>query len=254
MGQDRFDFYTQKDNDFFTWRTEHPYLVDLTRRPFDIIWRENPKAVLEVGCGDGIALKFVSPIQYVGLDASWTRLQIASVKYKKYEFIQADGSYLPFQSGQFDLVFCSGTLHHIPKGTVFKVIQEMSRVCKPGGLLAIIEPNAYNPSMFLFGLIRRRERGILHCKANLFLGYLKKIGMDRDARVHYLGNFTPFYIIHYIFMKTSMIRSKGFLGLWKWVDSVACQLTPRKYWTGMVVTARKKTEVASSPLLHPERG
>ncbi|MGE0803769.1 MAG: class I SAM-dependent methyltransferase [Lautropia sp.] len=66
---------------------------------------------------------------------------------------------LPFDSATFDLITCFGVLHHIPN--VSKSVNEMARVLRPGGRLALREPIV---SMGDWRTPRpgltRRERGI----------------------------------------------------------------------------------------------
>jgi len=175
--RNQFSKYTQKDVNFFKWRTQTPYITSRTHRLYDLIFRIQPEAVLVIGCGEGISLQYVSPLEYVGVDTSLARLQFASIRHRDHTFIQADGTCLPFSSGQFDLVFCKGTLHHLTKQETFLMIEEMSRVCKKGGWVAIIEPNAYNFYWFLLALIRKTERRILNCKGNAFLECFKRSGL-----------------------------------------------------------------------------
>ena len=52
-----------------------------------------------------------------------------------FEF--ADAENLPYPVGQFDLVTCRIAAHHF--GDAGQAVREMSRVCKPGGLVAVID-------------------------------------------------------------------------------------------------------------------
>jgi SAM-dependent methyltransferase len=54
--------------------------------------------------------------------------------YGEFGRVQADGENLPFGDGTFDVTYCVATLHHaldLPK-----MVREMSRVTKPGGIVA----------------------------------------------------------------------------------------------------------------------
>ena len=54
--------------------------------------------------------------------------------YGEFGRVQADGENLPFEDGTFDVTYCVATLHHaldLPK-----MVREMSRVTKPGGIVA----------------------------------------------------------------------------------------------------------------------
>lgn len=242
MESNRFSRYTQRDIDFLKSRAEHPYIYHRTQRLLGLVFQDQPKAVLEVGCGDGIALEYIHPVTYVGVDTSFARLQAASIRNRDYTFIHGNGTCLPIHSEQFDLVFCMGTLHHLPKQGAFLMIQEMSRVCKNGGWIAIIEPNAYNPSSFLLGLLRKPERGILHCRPAVFLKSLKKLGMHHEIRFEYIGTFSPMHLVSDFFKKKDFVRTPWFVRLWERTDSIANRIIAKRFWTSMVIMARKGSQ------------
>lgn len=51
----------------------------------------------------------------------------------------ADAQNLPFNNNTFDAVFSFDSMHHMPECD--KVIKELSRVCKPGGVIIISDLN-----------------------------------------------------------------------------------------------------------------
>lgn len=58
-------------------------------------------------------------------------------------FCLADGKRLPFDSNSFDYVVCTQVLEHLPgKGTL---VEEMSRVLRPDGVLYVNFPNRMSP-------------------------------------------------------------------------------------------------------------
>jgi hypothetical protein len=132
-----------------------------------------------------------------------------------------------------------GTLHHLSKQGAFLMIQEMSRVCKNGGWMAIIEPNAYNPSSFLLGLLRKPERGILHCRPAVFLKNLKRLGMHYEIRFEYIGTFSPIHLVSYFFNKRNFVRAPWFVELWERTDSIVNKIIAKRFWTSMFIMARK---------------
>jgi ubiquinone/menaquinone biosynthesis C-methylase UbiE len=50
--------------------------------------------------------------------------------------VQADGEYLPFASGTFDLVYCVAALHHALD--LRRMVGEMARVTRRGGTVAAL--------------------------------------------------------------------------------------------------------------------
>ena len=236
---DGFDQYTKRDADFLKWRTDVTCEYKATQRLFDFIFQDRPEAVLEIGCGDGIALHYTNPGEYIGVDTSLARLRIGSIQNKDQTFIQGDGTSLPFRSGQFDLVFCMGTLHHLSKQGAFLMIQEMIRVCKEGGQVAITEPNVCNPYLFLFGLLRKRERGIFHCRPKIFLEYFKRSEKSEEIKLTYYGTFYPICLASHFFRNRDFVNSLWFQKLWERTDYIVKKIIPQRFWAGMVIMAKK---------------
>ena len=106
----------------------------------------NPKSILEVGCGFGRVLGYLSlgkeiigHERLVGVDFSESMVKSSkvffeaekSIKKEDYpEIIQADATDLPFQDNEFDLVYTHVCLTHIPPKKVMLAREEISRVAK----------------------------------------------------------------------------------------------------------------------------
>ena len=125
------------------------------------------KRILEVACGRG---GFANVLQSLGatvcaVDFSAVALRIAQEKahngnmhYSKIAFSQADAHHLPFANGVFDFVISCETIEHLTDPSA--ALQEMSRVCKPGGLLYLTTPNYLNlMGLYLvYDAILRKDR------------------------------------------------------------------------------------------------
>jgi len=101
--------------------------------------------VLDAGCGRGIAT-FIFADQactVVGVDRDTIALQHANTLLRETSFSdmvmfqQADLYQLPFENDTFDVVWTSYVIHHI--ADKLHVVDELKRVLKPGGTLAIRE-------------------------------------------------------------------------------------------------------------------
>lgn len=72
-------------------------------------------SVLDVGCATGgfsrIMRELNPDIRYVGVDSNRRFIERARRDFPDVEFHVSDGVELPFASGSFDLVHCSGVLH-----------------------------------------------------------------------------------------------------------------------------------------------
>jgi ubiquinone/menaquinone biosynthesis C-methylase UbiE len=117
-------------------------------------WRGN-ETVLDVGCGRGLwlitAAKHLTDGKAIGVDIWSRRLQSGNSPEKTLENARIEGvadrvevqdaraQDLPFEEGTFDVVVSSLVVHHVPKTEQRKALQEMVRVLKPGGQLAMLE-------------------------------------------------------------------------------------------------------------------
>lgn len=109
--------------------------------------------VLDVGCGEGrhvhaVALESVDTV--VGVDLEPANLDAARDDHASFvadetdvpvEFCAADACRLPFPDDAFDLVICTEVLEHLPEYE--SAIDELRRVCKPGGTLTVSVPRAW---------------------------------------------------------------------------------------------------------------
>lgn len=109
-------------------------------------------SLLDCGCGPGsITLglaRAVLPGQAVGIDLELSMIERAKAlasenQVSNVEFRVADVYDLPFDEGQFDVVFSSSVLEHLAEP--IRALRAMRRVLKPGGLTAIIRTDWANP-------------------------------------------------------------------------------------------------------------
>lgn len=92
--------------------------------------------VLDVGCGPASWLGKVGG-QPLGLDLSFPY----SVAFKNAGGIALTGSAtaLPLANSSFAGVWSIGLLHHLPEEAARQAIEEMLRVCKEGGYVAVLD-------------------------------------------------------------------------------------------------------------------
>jgi len=97
--------------------------------------------VLDLNCGSGVVSRELSPKVHsvVGTDVSRHLLEHAKNKpgLDNIEYIRAEASLLPFTQDTFDIVFSRFSFTHFMHRT--EVINEMRRVCKPGGFICLLE-------------------------------------------------------------------------------------------------------------------
>ena len=105
-------------------------------------------AYLDLGCGAGDMLALMAPnvASAAGCDPSAKMLKRALENCGEVEIrFQPEPTTIPFESETFDLVTAICVYHHVPLGVRVALSLEILRVLKPGGLLALIEHNPYNP-------------------------------------------------------------------------------------------------------------
>jgi ubiquinone/menaquinone biosynthesis C-methylase UbiE len=92
------------------------------------------KKVLDVGSGLGDFLKF-DPKNFVGIDINDEVLEIC--KKRGLHAKKASVKQMPFPDEHFDGINCQQVIEHLTPEDAFKMMQEMTRVLKKGGRIAI---------------------------------------------------------------------------------------------------------------------
>jgi len=138
------------------------------------------ETVLDVGCGTGtlalVAKRAVGPEGAVsGVDASSEMLARATKKARRagleVAFSRAPAQDLPYQDAEFDAVFSTLMLHHLPRGSRGECATEIARVLKPGGRVLAVDFEA--PA---------GRRGRLHRHGGM--GLDEMIALFRSAGLH----------------------------------------------------------------------
>ncbi|MCC7410760.1 MAG: methyltransferase domain-containing protein [Gammaproteobacteria bacterium] len=104
-----------------------------------------PLRLLDLGCGPGSLIPYLRRIPgavITGVDLSPEMIRYAREHYPDAELLVGDAESIQFDDDTFDVVLCSGMLHHLPR--IEAAMREIRRVLKPGGLLIAREPNEDN--------------------------------------------------------------------------------------------------------------
>lgn len=91
--------------------------------------------VLDYGCGTGRFLALLDDA--AGVEIADGAVERARASGADVRLLEDDGT-IPFGHGEFDLVWCSEVLEHIPD--VGLALGELRRVLKPGGRLVVTVP------------------------------------------------------------------------------------------------------------------
>jgi len=134
----------------------YDFLNRLLSLGIDIIWRKkavdfigksNPKVILDLATGTGdfaIESLRLNPDKIIGLDLSNEMMEIGRKKAAEHNasgkvtFLQGDSEKMPFESDYFEAItvgFGVRNFENLQSG-----LNEMNRVLKPGGKVAILEP------------------------------------------------------------------------------------------------------------------
>jgi SAM-dependent methyltransferase len=94
---------------------------------------------LVVGCGSGNDVTVPPAETVVALDLSLVGVRAARDERPSAQYLQADGTKLPFASGTFDVVMCSEVIEHIAAPEC--LVAEIARVLRANGCLILSIPN-----------------------------------------------------------------------------------------------------------------
>ncbi|RHZ83324.1 hypothetical protein Glove_97g93 [Diversispora epigaea] len=144
--------------------------------PVKHILNQDGTKVLDVGCGAGswifeMASNYPNT-QFTGLDIS--PIQPSEIKPKNVNFVIANVlNTLPFENDTFDYIFQRLLFIALPKDSWPVVINELTRVLKPGGYLELME---INPIPFQLGPV----------SSQLFIAVEKMLQLrDLDPQIPY---------------------------------------------------------------------
>lgn len=106
--------------------------------------------ILDFGCGDGNSSAYIREhfpnSSIYGIDVSQESIDQATNKQLVgAEFSSFDGQTLPYDDGEFDVVFTSMVFHHINHDRHPAMVKEIYRVTKQKGRFYNFEHNPYNP-------------------------------------------------------------------------------------------------------------
>lgn len=113
-------------------RSRNPWLIYLISEVFG----DTACEILDVGCGAGFLANDLSAAGHrvTGLDNSEASLTVARAHDRtgRVKYIDGDAVRVPFRDRSFDVVCAMDFLEHVPSPRA--VIEEASRVLRPGGL------------------------------------------------------------------------------------------------------------------------
>jgi ubiquinone/menaquinone biosynthesis C-methylase UbiE len=155
------------------------------------------KKFLDVGsgCGEFVFEAVKNGAIGFGVEPDELSLKISKLLFriykKKAKFIKAYGEQLPFPSNYFDIVISNSTVEHVRNPE--RVLEEMVRVLKPGGMLWLKCPN------FLYPFERHYKRFYIPLLPRFLQQLYFNILSKRWTKYFYhLKRITPFFILHFL--------------------------------------------------------
>lgn len=135
---------------------DHPLLF-LMQKP-DVRHFSDCNRVLDLGCGVGI---FLDALRQSGISAVGVERNRTLVEYGRdmgLELIEHDAlSYLSEATDQYDGIYCSHFVEHLPVELVEKLLAGMAQLLNPGGVLVMAFPDPESIRSQLLGFWRDPE-------------------------------------------------------------------------------------------------
>jgi len=104
------------------------------------------RSVLDVACGEGYGSALLAEVagEVTGIDIAAAAVAHARARYAargNLRFAVASATALPLADASVDVVASFETLEHLPASDQPRMLAEIARVLKPGGVLVISAPN-----------------------------------------------------------------------------------------------------------------
>jgi ubiquinone/menaquinone biosynthesis C-methylase UbiE len=119
---------------------QHARAERLAEQVRDFVELRGHERALDVGTGAGALAFALAPLvrEVVGLDPVPELLELARARaLPNTEFLEGDGTALPFPDGTFDLAGTHRTLHHVAQPE--RIVAELARVTRPGGRVLVVD-------------------------------------------------------------------------------------------------------------------
>ena len=110
---------------------------------------ENPKRILDFGCGDGgttpVLLAALDGESAVGVDVSPKSLELARKNFSSGQIAFASPQEFQEENG-FDVAYCNGVFHHIPKEQRLEAFGLIHGALRPAGIFSLWENSPWSPA------------------------------------------------------------------------------------------------------------
>lgn len=149
--------------------------------------------ILDLCCGSGQATQYLVKLSQnvTGLDASPLSLKRARQNVPSATYVEGFAEDMPLADNLFDVVHTSAALHEMHPEQLRKIIKEVYRVLKPGGVLTLVDFHAptnplFWPGVSLFLLLFETQTAWELLKTDL-VGLLTETGFEVGEPTLYAG-------------------------------------------------------------------
>jgi len=137
-------------------RFDNPYgrFIDRQERiVLDKLLTNKNEVILDLACGSGRLLNYAT----FGTDASPKMIEIARQKFKSKTVYLSDAEQTPFEDNSIDTIISFHFFMHLNWDKISRILQECSRILKPGGRI-------------IFDIPSKKRRKLLNFKSNEWHG------------------------------------------------------------------------------------
>lgn len=117
----------------------------LRTREMEVIFQDVPEdgfeRCLELGAGDGFQSLQLKRYTSELISTDINRKRLVTNYSGKIRYTVCDAENIPFKDGEFDLIYSSNLLEHLPH--MVQGLSEMTRVMKDGGVMVHVVPNRF---------------------------------------------------------------------------------------------------------------
>lgn len=165
--------------------------IVLFRAICDNLTLNSQPKILEIGCGScESAAALISQARasdYYGVDPSHKAIELARQTFPHYHLSVASATKLDFENSYFDIVFLNYVLEHLVYPE--KLLSEVARVVKPGGIIGMIVPVTDLPWMLPRSL-RYRQKNIFFLVQYIFVRWINLL------RIRYQKSFVSLKLVY----------------------------------------------------------
>ena len=140
-------FFERVASDWDTMRLAY-YDERVIEKMTEVSGADEDATVVDVGTGTGFVAAGLAPRvkRVIGIDNSPAMLEVArgnldTLGIANVELVQGEVTYLPLADGSMEAAFANMVLHHAENPA--SMLQEMVRVVKPGGTVAVTDEVAH---------------------------------------------------------------------------------------------------------------